>query len=88
MNNLRKRLDEHMKSLPEPYSPVPSPSIDAPSPGNTPPLDSVDVNFSDEEMKQSKHIPGLGSPTETSTSKPQYFQDWQKIVNDNISTNL
>ena len=39
INNLRKKLDEVIKSLP---SPVPSPSYDAPSPGNTPPLDEID----------------------------------------------
>lgn len=39
INNLRKKLEELMKSLP---SPVPSPSYDAPSPGNTPPLEEID----------------------------------------------
>ncbi|XP_061193179.1 regulation of nuclear pre-mRNA domain-containing protein 2-like [Saccostrea echinata] len=39
INNLRKKLEDLMKSLP---SPVPSPSYDAPSPGNTPPLEEID----------------------------------------------
>ncbi|KAK3098614.1 hypothetical protein FSP39_021237 [Pinctada imbricata] len=39
INNLRKKLEELIKSLP---SPVPSPSYDAPSPGNTPPYEEID----------------------------------------------
>jgi len=72
VNNLRRRLEEHIKALPDPYSPVPSPSVDAPSPGNTPPqahdiLESMDMDLSDEddgnsESKEIKQIPGLGSP--------------------------
>ena len=59
MNNLRKKLIEYAKTLPDPVtaSPVPSPSMDAPSPGNTPPEDdlesdnreTVDMELSDED---------------------------------------
>lgn len=48
MNNLRKRLSEHAKTLS--VSPLPSPSIDAPSPGNTPPHLSDNVQTMDMEM--------------------------------------
>ena len=53
VNNLRKRLVEHTKSLPRADSPVPSPTMDAPSPGNTPPqadcLQTMDMELDDDD---------------------------------------
>ena len=69
MNNLRKKLIEYAKTLPDPVtaSPVPSPSMDAPSPGNTPPeeqqecdnRETVDMELSDEDG-DGVTIPGIG----------------------------
>ena len=69
MNNLRKKLIEYAKTLPDPVttSPVPSPSMDAPSPGNTPPeeqqecdnRETVDMELSDEDG-DGVTIPGMG----------------------------
>ena len=65
MNNLRKRLEDHAKTLPEAPSPIPSPSMDAPSPGSTPPQNSlgdnteaIDMEMSDEEDNLGTNIPG------------------------------
>ena len=57
VNNLRKKLIEYAKTVPDPVtaSPILSPSMDAPSPGNTPSEDemdnreTVDMDLSDEE---------------------------------------
>ena len=57
VNNLRKKLIDYAKTVPDPVtaSPVVSPSMDAPSPGNTPSEDemdnreTVDMDLSDEE---------------------------------------
>lgn len=53
VNNLRKRLAEFIKILPDPEEPEPealSPEYDAPSPGNTPPPDLTKDHIMDEHM--------------------------------------
>ena len=56
VNNLKKRLDEMKKALPDPNeSPVVSPEIEAPSPENSPAdaqdnTEAVDMDLSDEEI--------------------------------------
>ncbi len=67
VSNLRKRLDEHINTLPDPDSPVPSPPImDAPSPDSTatPPGEpegiaggAMDMEMSDEEEEAAN--PGM-----------------------------
>ena len=54
VSNLKRKLEEHMKTLP---SPVPSPTPEAPSPGNTPPMlrgildntEAIDMDLSEED---------------------------------------
>lgn len=75
INNLRKKLEELMKSLP---SPVPSPSYDAPSPGNTPPLEeidnteAVDMELDDDDNAAPDNILATQQPSSSVNSNPTH----------------
>lgn len=75
INNLRKKLEELMKSLP---SPVPSPSYDAPSPGNTPPqeeidnTEAVDMELDDDDNAAPDNILATQQPGSNVNSNPPH----------------